>query len=413
MRLPTVSQFKNEMSTMSNQFNRIQDLQTQVTTGKKLQHSSDDPLLADRINTVSDFVQTVKGYQLNTTLAESRVSLASSNMKQSVNEVDRVRELIQRAQNDTLSNTDRRNIALELQGHLDNLLEVANARDSNGEYIFSGINIHGSAYVNQGGSYVYRGGQEVTRIAIGVQNTVPFNDSGFEIFGNIKSGNGLFTLSADNINNTGNSVVTTGGALQNVAYVPDNYTITFVTNSAGNMAWQVTGQVAGQVIPEPPQMAPADAPEFQANTEIAFKGVNLQFSGQPQTGDVFFVEQSKTQNIFDTLQGVINTLNTPATSAQEKAHLHQSLVEQSSSFRQVANHLNGFVTELANRQTFIDDQSNFSSNILMEQKILLGKLSDVDITEVISDLTQRLTTLEITQQSYLKIQDTLNRLLKA
>ncbi len=87
MRLPTVSQFKNEMSTMSSQFNRIQDLQTQVATGKKLQHSSDDPLLADRITAVSDFVQTVKGYQLNGTLAESRVSLASSNMKQGINEV--------------------------------------------------------------------------------------------------------------------------------------------------------------------------------------------------------------------------------------------------------------------------------------------------------------------------------------
>lgn len=411
MRLPTVNQFKSEMTTLSNQYDRIQNLQTQVTTGKKLQNASEDPLLADRINAVGDFVQNVKGYQLNGTLAESRVSLASSNIQQSINEVGRIRELIQTAQNDTMNNSDRKNIALELQGHLDNLLQVANARESNGEYIFSGINVHSVSYENQGGRYVYQGGQEVTRIAINNQNTVPFNDSGLETFGNIKTGNGLYSLSSA-ASNTGTGVVTSGGSLQNVAYVPDNYTITFVTNSSGNLAWQVTGLTSGQIIPAPPLVTPGDAPEFHSNTDMAFNGVNLQFAGLPQVGDTFQVEQSTTQNMFNTLQDVINTLNTPVNTAQERASFHQALGEQSSSFRQVANHLNGFLTELANRQNNITDQIAFSNNILTEQKVLLGKLSDVDITEVISDLTQRLTTLEITQQSYLKIQDTLNRLLK-
>lgn len=411
MRLPTVNQFKSEMTTLSNQYDRIQNLQTQVTTGKKLQSASEDPLLADRINAVGDFVQNVKGYQLNGTLAETRVSLASSNIQQSINEVDRIRELIQTAQNDTLNNGDRKNIALELQGHLDNLLQVANARESSGEYIFSGINVHGASFENQGGRYVYQGAQEVTRIAINNQNTVPFNDSGLEVFGNIKTGNGLYSLSSA-VSNTGTGVVTSGGSLQNTAYVPDNYTITFVTNSSGNLAWQVTGLTSGQIIPAPPLITPGDAPEFQPNTDMAFNGVNLQFAGLPQVGDTFQVEQSTSQNMFNMLQDIINTLNTSVNTEQERASFHQALGNQSSSFRQVANHLNGFLTELANRQNNITDQIAFSNNILTEQKILLGKLSDVDITEVISDLTQRLTTLEITQQSYLKIQDTLNRLLK-
>lgn len=412
MRLPTVNQYKNEMGNLSRQYDRIQNLQTQVTTGKQLQNASEDPLLADRINAVSDYVQNVKGYQLNATLADSRASLASSNIQQSINEVGRIRELIQTAQSDTLNSTDRKNIALELQGHLDNLLQVANARESNGEYIFSGINVHGAAYANQAGRYVYQGGQEITRVAINEQNTVAYNDSGFEIFGNIKTGNGLYTLASDAVNNTGTGVMTSGGSLQNVAYVPDNYTIKFVTNSSGNVAYQIIGLASGQIIPALPLIAPDDAPYFFPNTDIAFNGINVHFSGQPAAGDTFMVEQSTTQNIFNTLQDIINVLNTPTTTDRERANFHQAIGDQSSSFRQVANHLNGFMTELANRQNTISDQVGFSNNILMEQKVLLGRLSDADITEVISDLTQRLTTLEITQQSYLKIQDTLNRLLK-
>jgi len=37
---------------------------------------------------------------------------------------------------------------------------------------------------------------------------------------------------------------------------------------------------------------------------------------------------------------------------------------------------------------------------------LSSKLSDSDLGQAISELTQRLTTLEVTQQTYLKIQET-------
>jgi flagellar hook-associated protein 3 FlgL len=412
MRLPTINQFKNQIQAMSSQIEKVQQLQTQVATGKKLQRASEDPLLAEKINAVNDFVQNVKGYQLNATLAENRVTLVSSNIQEGVNILGRVRELIQSAQNDTLNNSDRANIAAELKGQLDVLMQVANAKDSNGEYIFSGINVKSPAFEKQGSGYIYQGAEEVTQIAIGIQNKVAYNDSGFQVFGNIKTGNGQYVLSSDAVNNTGTGVVTSAGALQNSAYVPDTYTITFVKNGTGKLAYQINGLSSGQVIPVPPLSTPSDAPEFFSGNEISFNGVNLQFSGLPNEGDVFHVNESTTQNMFDSLQQVINTLNTPTNSETEKASFHQVMNSLSASLMQISNHVNGFLTEIGMRGKNIDDQINFSTNVLTDQKILLSKLSDTDMTEVISDLTQRLTTLEVTQQSYLKIQDTLNKLLQ-
>lgn len=412
MRLPTVSQFRDEMGVMSKQLDQIQVLQAQVSTGKKLQYASDNPLLAEKISGINDFIQTVKAYQLNGTLAENRTSVMSSAVQKSINTLDRVQELIKNSDNDTLNNNDRTTLALELKNCLDNFLQIANSQDNNGDYIFSGINSHTPSYAKVNQLFKYQGSSDITNIAISSQNTVPYNESGYSVFGDIKTGNGLFTVSADQVNNTGTGILSAGGVSQNTAYIADDYRITFVTNGAGKLAYQIIGLSSGQVVPLPPLLTPDDAPEYIADNQIAFNGINVQISDNPHVGDVFIITPSKTDSIFNFLQKAINTLMTPVNSDKGKADLHQALSGLSANFQQASQNFNQFMVEIGTRGKSIDDQINLSKANVVDQQILLGKLSDADMTEVISDLTQRLTTLQVTQQSYLKIQEVFNGLLQ-
>ncbi|MDP1603537.1 MAG: flagellar hook-associated protein FlgL [Legionella sp.] len=411
MRLPTLGQFNTEMLAISRQFEEIRNCQMQISTGKKIQSSSEDPLLAKQIKAINDYMHIINGYELNGTLAQTRNELVNTTVQGSLNALGRIQELLQSAQNDTLNNNDRKNLAVELKGIHEMLLRSANAQDNNGQYIFSGMSVNVPPFAKNGNNYIYQGAQEATKIALGFESTVLYNDSGYQIFNGTKTGNGVFTLSTDAVNNQGTVIASAGNLQSQASFVSDDYTLTFVTNAAGKMAYQVSGQTSGQIIPTPPLLMPDDAPEYVEGVELVFNGVSMQLTGQPVVGDVVNVTPSKPENVFDTLESLFELLSTPINTTVEKANLHQQLGEHVTSFNGVVSHFRQYLTEIGNRGKTIDDQINLNKNTITEQRILLGKVSEVDLGEVVAQLTQRLTTLEVTQQAYLKIQETFNHLI--
>lgn len=412
MRLPTISQFKAQVAQMTQQYARITTLQTQIATGKKLQQSSDDPLLASRIKSITDYIERLDGYEINTTLAENRLSIASSAIQQSVDLGMKAQELLIRAQNGTMNNNDRQNIALELQGILSRFVAVANTQDSNGEYIFNGFLVGSSAYTQQGSQFQYQGSYQGYSIPIGDQAEVLYNDSGFRVFGEIKSGNGFYSVVSDIANNTGTGVIDPVTVLNTASTIPEDYTVTMVTNASGKVGYQVVGSISGQVIPALPLTLPADAPEYVAGADIVFNGISTRISGAVGQGDTFSIKQSVSQSIFQTLQNAIDVLKTPVVSDKNRADLTQVMGEQSSSLSTALSHLISQLTEAGDRAKTIDDQIKINKNKSIDEQVLLSALANADLTRSISDLSQQLTSLNITQQSYLKIQETFAQLLR-
>ncbi len=413
MRLPTITQFNNAINNISTQYDQISHLQTEIATGKVIQSGSDNPLLASRIKDAEDLVQYYKSFELNGILAQNRIALVNDRIQEGVGITGRVRELVLSAQNDTLSNNDRANIATELETHLASLVSIANAKDSDGNYIFSGMNVNTPAFINDNGVYSYQGSQDATVIPVGSGTNVVYNDSGAQIFAGIKMGNGAFSVSSDAQNNTGTGVISSGNISHSSNHVAEEYQITMVTNGSGQLAYQLVGTSSGQVIPRPPAISPEDAPAYHPGQDIVFNGLNVQITGQPNAGDVFRIEPSQTDNIFNLMQNIINTLSQPAWSEKEKANFHQLLGEQASSFNQAANHLQTYFTAVGSRGKMVDDFIDVSQNNLVDAQTASSQLSNADLGQVVSQLTQRLTTLEVAQQSYLKIQDTYFNLFSA
>lgn len=405
MRLPTLSQYNNTVNNFAKQFNEVSRLQVQISTGKKIQTASENPLLANQIQGVEDIISYLNSFQMNGSLASNRTDLLSERTQESISLLDRVKELILSAQNDTYNATDLASIATELQGKLDGMMNVANTQDSEGNYIFSGMNVGTPAYVKKGTQYIYQGSQDATFIPIGNRTNVIYNESGARVFGSIKTGNGAYIATTDPVNNTGTGVIQMAGVSNALNNTPDEYQIYMVTNSQGQLAYQLVSTSSGQLIPLPPAASPQDAPSYIPGSSITFNGMSVQISGQPNAGDRFTIKPSTTDNVFNIMQNILNTLSLPVGTEKEKADFHQALSDQASTFNQVASHFRTYLTEVGSRGNIIDDYQDMSKTNLMDAHILSGKLGDADLGEVISDLTQRMTALEITQQSYLKIQD--------
>jgi flagellar hook-associated protein 3 FlgL len=389
---------------------QIKKLQNEVATGKKLARASDDPVASSQIKAINNYISRVESYKANTNLAESRTAIVDSNLDQAIGRVGRAVELTQQANNDTLTDGDRANIAAEMESILEEITNIANMQDVNGNYIFSGFNVNSTPYTKEAGAFVYKGSSESYNIDIGEGVQVLYNDSGFRVFGDIRSGNGTYSIASDSAN-IGAGVLSSAQVTDN-AIAPEDYTITMVTNGAGKLAYHITGSSSGQVIPIPPATVPADAPEYVPQESIQFNGVQTSLSGSPAVGDSFYITQSKPQSIFTTLDALITTLKSPKDSEKAKADYHQVLNEQLASLQGGHEHLVLKQTEAGNRGKLIENQIGVNEQLIFDEQGLLSNLSDADLSKSISALTQQLSILEISQQSYVKIQNTLYRLLQ-
>lgn len=410
MRIPTFTQFQRQASLISLQFDQMSRLQAEAASGKRIINASDDPLLSSQINTTQGYIDKLNGYSHNGVLAQNRGGVFNTTMQGAIDLISDIQKTVQSARSGTLNDSDRANMARQLKGQLSSLFDLANTQDTDGKYIFSGSNTGLPAYTHSGTGYSYQGGLDASTIEIGPNISTLFSESGNTVFGNIPTGNGKFTVTAG-AGNTG-TASTSVGTITASTYVPDTYTVTFVTNSAGLTGYQVVGATSGQLIPKPPLTVPADAPAYTPGTngmDISFNGVNININGKANVGDTFQVQPSTKQDVFTTLQNAIDTLNTPIAN---QGSYDQAIGQSSAALAQVFDHFSGYMSDIGIRNSAIQNQLASNKATVSSQTIVLGHLSDADMTQVFSQLSQQSLALQATQQSYLKIQETLGLLLK-
>lgn len=408
MRIPTFSQFQRNGELISQQFTALNRLNTQIITGKKIQSSSEDPVLASQIKEQSTFIDNMNHYFNNGVLAQNRMQLFSTTMQNSLNVVGDIRTQINKAQGGILSDQNRQAIAQQLQGDLSLLLNYANTADANGSYIFGGYNSNTPPYALMSGSYEYQGGFGRSYVEINDNVSTLFYESGFSVFSDIFNGNGAFTINA-NSGNTGTAYTSAGSIIDQSSYVEDTYTLTFVTNSSGELAYQVVGAASGQVIPPLPTPVPGGAPKFDPKASINFNGISFSVDGVPKAGDVFTVQPSVQENVFNSLQGLITLLQSPLTNSGD---FNQKLTQISASFAQIASHLTVYQSEIGTIANAVDNQIQQNQSVLTNSSIALSGLEDAPLEQVSASLMQKQLSLQATTECYLKLQETLMQILK-
>jgi len=213
-------------------------------------------------------------------------------------------------------------------------------------------------------------------------------------------------------NNTGSSSVLPGSVFKSADYIPDTYTINYVTNSNGKIGYQVTGATTGQVLPPPPANLPDDAPDYIPDSDIQFNGITLHLTGQPNIGDQFTVAPSKKQNMFDTLSALSKALKTPLNAPSDIAKFKQSLSQAGVSFDQIFNHLVGYQSELGSRANQIDQSISNNDSSTFQQQTIWQSLAKTNRESAISELFQTMSSMETAQKTYVKIQELFQQLFK-
>jgi flagellar hook-associated protein 3 FlgL len=186
MRLATAMIFERGVSAMLKKQSQVSKTELQLATGNRVLSPADDPTAAARILDLNRQIDTVSQHQRNIERAASRLGLEDITLESVGNLLQRVRELTVQAANGDLSAENRAAIGYELVELRDEILGLANTRDANGEYLFSGLMGDTQSFTDTGGGTVtYNGDQGQRLLRIGFDRQIADGDNGFDVFVNI------------------------------------------------------------------------------------------------------------------------------------------------------------------------------------------------------------------------------------
>lgn len=361
----------------------------QLSTGKRLISPADDPIAASHILNLSVSVATTEQFQTNADAAKARLTLEEISLAQSGEILQRVRQLAVQADNDTLNNSDRAAISAEVKLRLGELLSIANSKDAKGEYLFSGFKGTTIPFSgNESNGYLYDGDQGQRFLQIGTTRQVATSDPGDSVFGGINN----FDVAANNINN-GTGIIKAGSITNTDAYQPHTYSIKF------------TSATSFTVVNETTSVETLSNQPYIDGEKIQFNGLEVEISGTPAAGDTFTVAPKASDNIFNVLSDLLNTLENTSTTTEESKDLHSKLNNSLNSIDQSLNTITESQTKIGARLNSIDNQVDVNATFAFQTEKAISELQDLDYTEAISRFTLQINALQAAQQSFSRIQN--------
>jgi len=387
MRVSTIGSFQRGLSMIQQLQSAMDRTQRQVSSGRRILTPSDDPVASSRALGYKEVISRLGQFERNANNAQSRLSFEESALKSVGDVMQRVRELALQANNATQSNESRGLIAVEIGQQLDSLLQLANQQDGNGRYLFSG-NMDGTAAVSKNANtYSYNGDQGQRLIQIGESRQIPDGDSGYDVFFQVRNGNGIFSTSPAP-GNIGNGVLGAGSVLDQSQYDQDQYTIRFTDPDN----YEVVDSSAGVIA----------SGSFQSGDAITFRGIQVQIDGGPATGDEFVVSPSTFQNVFSVVDELRTAIETIVSDDSSRAELNNGINAGILEIDQAIGKMLEIRTQVGSRLAAIDSQEDANAATVLTLQGTLAAIEDLDYAEALSRLTLQATTLEAAQQSFIR-----------
>jgi flagellar hook-associated protein 3 FlgL len=370
----------------------VAKVQQQLATGKRLLSPSDDPVASGRLLVLNEQAAVTDQYQRNLSFATGRLNVEEATLGEAGNILQRARELTVQAHNVVLSDNDRQAIAQEVRQLHDQLLNLANTRDGQGEYLFAGSKTRTEPFVSGPGGVIYQGDRGQRLVQVGSSLQIAAGDNGAEVFQEIRNGNGFFQVAA-NAANTGTGTIAVGSVTDPQVFQAHAYRIVF------------TSATSFDVIDDTSATSVLSAQSYSDGQAIQFDGLQTAISGAPAAGDSFTVEASTNADIFATLDRFAEALESSATTPVTVTGLNQTLDNVLSELDQGLDHLSMLRGRVGSRLTTLEGQDQANQDFALHLHEIISAVGDLDYAKAATHLSEELLVLEAAQQSFVRIQN--------
>lgn len=397
MRIATSTIYDVNVAAMNRQQSQLLQTQQQVSSGRRMATPADDPAASALALNVSQADSANTQHGSNIDRAQTSLALSEGVLQSVTSLLQDVQTAAVNAGGGSLSNSDRKMLASDLQSRLDELVVLANHTDATGNYLFAGFQGNTAPFVNAAAGVQYQGDDGQRMVQVSTAGQVATNDSGADIFMRIKNGNGTFSVQPGAAN-TGSGIASQGIVVTPALLTGHNYQVTFNV-AGGTTTYDVTDTTTATVV--------SAGNPFTSGQSITFDGMQFDVSGTPANGDQFNVAPSANESVFTTISNLISTLNTGITpgntgsATQYTANINRALNGLSRALDNVLT----VRASMGARMNQLDSEKATVSDLGLQYQQVLSQLQDVDYNKAITDLTRQQTSLQAAQKSFLQVQN--------
>lgn len=173
------------LSNLNRNYGNMIDMQNQISTGRKINKPSDDPVGVTYALRYRAELASNEQFQSNTDNAISWLDATDANMQQALDVMQRLKELTVQASNGTLTQSGLDAVKLEVEQLKGQMVDIGNS-NIRGKYIFNGQNYDQPPYELSTTVTSYASinpDEAAVQYAIGDQDPFRINTSGTEFFG--------------------------------------------------------------------------------------------------------------------------------------------------------------------------------------------------------------------------------------
>lgn len=387
-RVGTATSYATALQNLSQRQQGLVTLQQNMTSGLKINRTSDDPTGAAQAERAGTRIARIAADQRLLASQRDTIATAESTLGSTTDALQSFRELVVSAGSGTLTPTDRASIAQQLTSLRDEIFANTNKTDSNGTPLFSGLGSATTPFTNtQTVQFEGLSGQRV-----GGSSTVAPTLDGQAAFMNVPSGNGTFTV-ATGSGNIGTVSADAGSVTSPSAVTGHNYAIAFAVDAtSGVKTYTVTDTTAGTT---------AATGTFKENGAIAFDGISMTVKGSPVNGDTLSVAPSTRSDLFTTLdQTIANIKGATSNAGALPTQIAQSLSQIDAGMARVSS-ARSLAGDILNQADRIKDAQGVRTDQLKAEK---SAAEDLDMIKAVSEFSNQQTGYQAALSSYAQIQ---------
>lgn len=195
MRISTGMIYDQGVAALNQRQSDINHTNLQIATGRRILSPADDPVAAARVLDVRQSESVNKQFMTNQGAAEDSLRLVEGQLNGAVDILQYVRDRALEANNASLGPGELKMIATDVRAQFDALMAVANSRDAQGDYLFSGYKSNvrpfdGSPDAATGATY--SGDQGSRTMQVSSARYMPISFAGDQIFPSGGGANDVF-----------------------------------------------------------------------------------------------------------------------------------------------------------------------------------------------------------------------------
>ena len=388
-RISTNMMFNQSVWLMMNKQAKLSHLERQIATGSRLVSAKDDPVASGTAVSLDRTLAALDQMKLNAGSLQNRLGLQENTLAQINDLMGRVSELTIQASNPALGEADKKSLVTEIEQIRDGLLSLANSTDGTGRYLFGGTQDADPPFSQVGGSIVYSGDQTQRQVLIGPDTYAKDALPGSEIFLRIPTGDGSVD-GGPAATNTGKAVLTNVTRDGTGDWNGQSFSVRFTASDAYEVV-DANGTVTA-------------TGTLKAGDEIVVNGVRLQIDGEPAVGDRFDVNAAGSRDIFATMDGLIDALNsdvgTPALLAAQQNKLQSALRDVA---RAAERMIDGRAAGGAQLKA-VDNAADMRESNAVTLKTTLSGMRDLDYADALSQYQLEQTALQAAQTIFTQMQ---------